>query len=275
MPMRTFPAFVMTVLLALSACCPPFSLQRAECAASPVATLAVAHRGSLHRDASDNSLAALRESIAAGVEYLEVDVRRSSSRDLFLFHDGSLARGNSDAPRELRGEKVNSLSSQARSSVPLNDGEHIPLLSEALDLVRPTRATLQLDFKGESDEIVLPTLDLVQSRGQLHQVLLQIRDVSRIPTVLQRAPSARVLARVKSMAELDEALRYRVEFVELERWFSTCAVERAHGYGVKVLINVAGSRFDQPGVWRLFRSQGVDSIMTDRADLALADAQAQ
>ena len=270
-----FRVAVLALASSLVACCPPFSLEGGALSTSPalpLATLAVAHRANIHRGASDNSLRAMRESIAAGVPYLEVDVRQSSSGDLFLFHDGSLSWQNSDAPWGLRGEKVNRLSPSVRATIPLNDGEHIPLLEEALDLIRPTGATLQLDFKGESDENVLPTLDLVQSRGQLQQVLLQIRDVSRVQTVLQRAPSARILVRVTSMSELDEALRLRVEFVELERWFSPAAIERAHGAGVKVLINVSNSRFDQPGIWRFFRSQGVDTIMTDHADRSLQDS---
>jgi glycerophosphoryl diester phosphodiesterase len=265
--------FLQLALISLiSACCPCFSLNDSEGPfPPPLARLAVAHRGSLHTTEPENSLSALKQSIAAGILFLEVDVRLSDEGDLFIFHDGSLSWQNSDAPWELRGRKVQGLSRSVRESVVLDErsGQHIPSLAQALDVVRNTPATLQLDFKGESDVLVFSTLDLVRSRGQLSQVLLQIRSPQRIPAVQRYAPGTRIIARVTTRAELENALSHHVEFVELERWFSVEAVERAHREGAKVLINVSNSKFDTPSNWTFFRARGVDTIMTDHPAEAL------
>lgn len=271
--LRTITSILL--LLALSSCCfnvsmrdvPPLTKQAA------LDHLAVAHRGSLHTGLPDNSLAALRQSIAARVPFLEVDVRRSDAGDLFIFHDGSISSSNSEAPRALRGESVESLSRDQRDAVALGSGEHIPLLAAALDLIRGSGSTLQLDFKGESDQLVFATLDLLQSRGQLRQALLQIRTPSRIPRVLAYAPQARILARVRSADDLQEALRYPIEFVELERWATPEAIRDAHNKSVKVLVNISGTRLDEPMAWAHFRSCGIDTIMSDHADVAMRPSQ--
>ncbi len=259
------------LLVALSACrslvfmmeVPPLTPQE------PIAHSAVAHRGSLHMGLPDNSLGALKQGIAAGVPFLEVDVRRSTEGELFLFHDGSVSSSNSEGPPELWGEKVESLSRKGRESVALASGERIPLLSSALDTVRGSGSALQLDFKGESDELVFAALDLLRSRGQLRDAVLQIRSPARIPRVLAHAPEARLIARVRSADALQEVLRYPVEFVELERWATPEAIKDAHQKGVKVLVNISGTSLDEPASWAFFRSHGFDTIMSDHADLVL------
>ena len=263
------------LLVVLSACrsivfmmeVPPLTPQQ------PIAHSAVAHRGSLHTGLPDNSLSALKQSIAAGIPFLEVDVRRSSEGELFLFHDGSLSSSNSEGPAELWGEKVQALTREARESVVLASNERIPLLSSALDTVRGSGSALQLDFKGESDELVFAALDLLRARGQLRDAVLQVRSPARIPRVLARAPGARIVARVRSAEALEEALRYPVEFVELERWATPQAITDAHQKGVKVLVNISGTSLDDPTSWAFFRSHGFDTIMSDRADLAIKQSQ--
>ena len=266
------PKLLLIALVAVFACCPPVSMVDVGPLPpqEPVAWLAVAHRGSLHSGKPDNSLSALRETMAAGVTFLEVDVRRSSEGELFLFHDGSLQRSNSHAPRALRGRRVQELSRAERSEVSLGGSEHIPTLAEALDVVQGRPATLQLDFKGESDEPVLQALELAESRHQRQQVLIQLRTYTRVPTVLARYPGTRLLVRVRSMEELNAALAYPIEFVELERWVTPEAIHVAHARGVKVLANVSGTRLDEKSTWDYFRTRGIDTVMTNHADQALA-----
>ena len=265
---------LISALAALSSCCLDLSIFAVPSLPpqQAVAHLTVAHRGSLHTGLPDNSVAALRESISAGVPFLEVDVRRSAEGDLFIFHDGRISPDNSEAPESLRGARVDSLSRQERALVQLGSEQHIPLLAEALDTVKGSGSVLQLDFKGESDSLVFAALDLLRARGQLHEALLQIRDPSRIPAVLAYQPNARVLARVRNDAELNQALQHKVEFVELERWATFDAIEKAHQKSVKALANVAGACVDEPDTWRYLRTRGFDTIMTNHAVAAMQQA---
>lgn len=238
-----------------------------------IARLATAHRGNLHRALPDNSLSALREASAARVPLLEVDVRRSVEGDLFLFHDGSLSTSNSYPPSELLGRPVQSLARDERRSVFLNYARSItiPDLREGLAAISGTTSSLQLDLKGESDTLARESLALVASMGLLDRVLVQLRTTERVALIRREFPRARIIARCLTMEQVGAAIALGVEAVELERWVRSDAIRAAHAAGVRVLINVAGSRLDEPSTWDYLRSRGVDIIMTDRADRHLVD----
>lgn len=236
-----------------------------------LATLTVAHRGNISGGAlPDNSLPALRQALAAGVPFLEVDVRRSHDGALFLFHDGSFSRSNSYAPSRLRGVPINQISSADRDTVTLDDAGtvRIPTLADALVLLEQsanTTSTLQLDLKAESDTLALEVLELVRARSMLHRVLVQLRTPERVALVHAHYPTARILVRCKSHEQLVKTLQYRVEAVELERWITSEAVRLAHSAGVRVAINIAGSPLDEPSTHEYFRARGVDMIMTKKS----------
>ncbi len=263
---------VATIIMAASGCCiHPSMVDVGPLDPQPaLAQREAAHRGNIARpNIPDNSLGALRASLQGGVEFLEVDVRRAADGTLFLFHDGSLSRANSNAPSNLRGIPVAQLAGATLGAVTLDDAqrESIPTLADALSLIGSsgTRSTLLLDLKGESDALVLSVLELVSSRGLLERVLLQIRAPERIALVLANYPRARILARCRSQTQLTLALKYPIEVVELERWISSKAIRQAHARGVLVAINLASSRLDEAATHDYLRSRGVDMIMTDGA----------
>lgn len=269
---RSSPALVAIALIstALVGCCVRGSMvDIGPLASAPAKRITVAaHRASpLRREFPDNSLLAARASVQAGIPFIELDVRMSRDRELFLFHDGSLQAENSFAPPELRGRSVQSLSAKERQAVWLdrNKTASLPLLSEILDVVRGSRTSVQLDLKQESDQLALAVFELLDHRGQLDQALVQLRSPERARLVKKTYPRARILGRCKNMAALREFLTMRPEFVELERWASSEAIELAHAAGVLLSANVAGSRLDEPATWGYLRSRGFDSIMSDRA----------
>jgi hypothetical protein len=191
----------------------------------------------------------------------------SKDKELFLFHDGSIYTDNSFAPSHLHGRSVQSLNAEERRTVSLDrdGGISIPLLSEALDALRGSQSAAQLDLKQESDDLALAVFDLLNCRNQIHQALVQIRTPERARLILQRYPHARVLGRCKDMKTLREFLAIEPEYVELERWASSEAIEQAHKAGVAVIANVASSRLDEAVTWEYLRSRGFDGIMSDHA----------
>lgn len=101
--------------------------------------LIVAHRG-LHTHAPENSIAAIRHAIDAGIGHIEVDVRATVDGALVLMHDPTLWRTTNGRGTLRR------LSSQDLSSVRLRDGSPVPSLRDALLMCRG-RAVLCLDVK--------------------------------------------------------------------------------------------------------------------------------
>lgn len=229
--------------------------------------LVVAHRANINFGLPDNSLPAIHEAIRYGVPHLEVDVRQSKAGELFLFHDGSLNGSNYHSPRALCGRNVQELSGEELRSVRLDSAGtiHVPLLSEALDAISSHHVTLQVDLKGESDQLAEAVVKEIVGRGALDRCVVQFRNLDRMQTMLERYPALRTLARCKSEECVAHALNVGAEFIELEGWASAYAIESSHSERVRVLVNVAHPFYDDPEVWALLRSRGIDIIMTDHA----------
>ncbi len=238
----------------------------------PINRSAIAHRGSLHEGLPDNSIPAIKDSISRGVQFLEVDVRRGADGELFLFHDGSLQESNYSTPRELLGKPVQELSTGDRGKVRLDAARliGIPTLREALaSLDASNTASLQLDLKGESDQLLEAVMKLLAQEKKLSRAVIQLKNPERIRRIRSQESSARILARVRNMEELENAIASKVEFIELERWITAEAVEKCHTANVTVVLNVAAPRYDTKETWEFFRARGVDSIMTDHAVSAI------
>lgn len=269
MKKRKFSIACIFFYVALLGCCPRVSMLDVPplLEQASLDSFEVAHRGNLHRGLPDNSLPALQEAVDAGVRFLEVDVRRSAEGDLFLFHDSTVSFQNSFTPRIFRGRRIETFSATERAKVFLNrEGTiGIPTLRDALDLVKGTDSSLQLDLKGESDSLLQDVLRVVSKTQAFDNVVIQLKDVQRMVRIGKSARGVRVIARCRSMRQVRQALVTGVWGVELERWISADAIRLAHEHGVLVAINLAGSRLDRKTTRHYFRTRGTDSIMTDFA----------
>lgn len=265
--------FVSLLTLLLYGCAPTLDLHDFETVPlrQPLHRLAIAHRGSLHEGLPDNSLPALKDSLAKGVQFLEVDVRQGSDGELFLFHDGSLQETNFASPKELMGRKIQELSTGERGKVRLDTSGFIgiPTLTEALTTLDTSQtAALQLDLKGESDQLLDAVVKVLKQENKLSRAVIQLKNPERVHRIRAQEPRVRVLARVRDMRQLDQAIASRVEFVELERWITGEAVEKCRAANIVIVLNVATPQYDTKETWEFFRARGVDSVMTDHAVMA-------
>lgn len=278
MTSRTPSTIVRSWIVALGAltcigCAPTLDLKDFEHLPlqTPIHRYTIAHRGSLHERYPDNSIPAIKESISHGVLFLEVDVRKGADGALFIFHDGSLKKNNFASPDNLTGRSVQELTPAERSSVRLDtEGAiHIPTLKEVLDVISESKtSTLQIDLKGESDELLQSVIDLLKREKKLSRAIIQIKSPERIRYIRATEPNARILARCKDATQLEQAIAAHVEFVELERWITAEAVTQCHHANITVVLNLAAPPYDNRATWEFFRARGVDSLMTDHAVLA-------
>lgn len=129
----------------------------------------IAHRGS-SMVAPENTLAAVRQSLVDGADYVEIDVRLTSDQQVMLYHDRSLARLTGDnrefgdlTREELSQYDVGSWFGDAFQS------ETIPGLDEALAVVRG-KAGLMIDMKpspGQEQALADAVIDALQI-GRAH-----------------------------------------------------------------------------------------------------------
>lgn len=119
--------------------------------ASPRRVEVTAHRGS-SASAPENSLSALRQAIADGADWAEVDVQETADGVLVLLHDPDLKRvaGRDARIWELPFAEVRALDAGSWFS-PAFTGEPIASLAQALGLARG-RIGLNLELKDNGHE---------------------------------------------------------------------------------------------------------------------------
>lgn len=110
--------------------------------------ITIGHRGAAGL-APENTLAGIRAALERGVRYIEVDVQRSRDGALVLLHDLRLNRTTNGKGRlrDMSWPDLQALDAGRYFSADFV-GEPLPLLGEALGLVKAAGATLILEVKS-------------------------------------------------------------------------------------------------------------------------------
>jgi glycerophosphoryl diester phosphodiesterase len=236
----------------------------------------LAHRG-LATSAPENSMAAFAAAVDLGVTHLETDVHATADGELVVFHDATLERLT-----DLRGP-VRAVSWAVLRNARLADGERVPRLADVLDAWPEVRINVDLKSGGA----VQPFVELIGRRRALERVCVaSFSDRRRRTAVRALAGSGRVASSL--------GLRGSLTAVALASGGAPVPVLRAALQGAVALqlpdagrrrrvvtrrlvdaVHAAGAQVhvwtvDDPGRMRELVGLGVDAIVTNRADLALA-----
>src|SRR5581483_4766784 len=129
--------------------------------------LVIGHRG-YSSFAPENTLAAFRLALQAGVDLVELDYRQTADGQLIVLHDADLDR-TTDARLRWGGKNI---AAETKTTAEIRSldagswfdakyaGARVPLLTEALDLIHP-RAVVLLERKSGDVE---STAQLLESR---------------------------------------------------------------------------------------------------------------
>ena len=130
-------------------------------------TLAItAHRGSKVK-APENTLSALRQAIAEGADYAEIDVQTTADGVVVLLHDADLMRVAS-VNRRLRDIDYEELSHIDVGSwfAPEFNSERIPTLQEAIDAARGRiKLNIELKFTWPDPALTEKVVDIIRRNG--------------------------------------------------------------------------------------------------------------
>jgi glycerophosphoryl diester phosphodiesterase len=242
--------------------------------------LALAHRG-FSREGLENSAAAFRAAVGLGITHLEADARATADGAVLLFHDETL-----DRVTDSRG-RISELSTEQVSRARIGGREAIPLLEDILREFPDIR--LNIDVKDR--HTVAPLAAVIERCAAHDRVLITSFSDRRRRAVLRRlsrrtASSAgtvstavfalagpflpeRWLARV--MHDVD-ALQVPVRYGPLEL-LTPRFLARARRLGLQVHVWTVNDPAEMERLLDIGASghggqgQGVDGIVTDRADL--------
>jgi glycerophosphoryl diester phosphodiesterase len=231
-----------------------------------------AHRG-LATDAPENTLLAFSAAVDLGVQFIETDVHGSSDGVAVISHDPDLTR--------LAGIRsaVSDYSMEQLRGIDLGHGQGFSSLAETLDAFSETR--FNIDIK--SLDAVQPTVDAIHAANATARVLVTSFSESRRLAAVRQLPGVATSAGARRFAGalaagkmglrpvLGRVLR-EVDCVQIPvaygpiRITTPPMIARLHAAGVEVHVWTIN---DEPSMHALL-DLGVDGLVTDRADLALA-----
>ena len=231
-----------------------------------------AHRGLATR-APENTLLAFAAAVDLGVQFVETDVHRSRDGVAVISHDPDLTR--------LAGIRsaVSDYSIEQLRAIDLGQGQGFSSLAEALDAFPHTR--FNIDIK--SADAVQPAVDAILATNATTRVLVtsfsearRLAAVGQLPGVAtstgaRRFAAALAAGKLAIRPTLRRVLR-DVDCVQIPEAYGPIRITtppmiaRLHDAGVEVHVWTIN---DEPTMNALL-DLGVDGLVTDRADLALA-----
>ena len=228
-----------------------------------------------HR-AVENSLTAFARAASLGCQWVETDVRATADGVLLTFHDDRIDRLTSQ-----RGA-IAELTSAQLQHIRLHDGEPVPTLREAME--RFPQLHFNIDVK--STDAVAPLAALITALGAHDRVRIASfsdRRRRRVLAGLDRPVRSSPGQRVLTLLWLCSRLGPRTHRVF--RWIArdVDCLQVPHRYGRftvadQSLIRTAHAAGKEVHVWTVNHPAdmqqlldiGVDALITDRADRALA-----
>jgi glycerophosphoryl diester phosphodiesterase len=218
--------------------------------------LRIGHRGAAGH-APENTLAAIQKGIALGIDFAEIDVRRTADGVLVVLHDETVNRTTDGKGR------VDRLSLQDVKKFDAGNGEQIPTLEEVLRITAG-RAGLMLELKVKG--LAQQAVEAVRGAGFrdpviyasfLHDELTHVQAVdpgASLMMLFGRLPQAPV-ARAIEHGPSHVGLRHDTATRRL--------VEAFHRAGLLVFVYTA----DSPGDIQHALSVGIDGVISNFPEL--------
>ncbi|HWC50685.1 MAG TPA: glycerophosphodiester phosphodiesterase family protein [Nitrospira sp.] len=212
----------------------------------------IGHRGSAGH-APENTLAAVQKGIALGVDFVEIDVRRTADGALVALHDATINRTTDGRGR------VGTLSLAQLKAFDAGNGERIPTVEEVLTIAAGrTGLMAELKVAGVA-RLIVEAVQKAKFKNPviyasfLHRELAEVRAIapdSSLMVLFDKLPKAPV----------SYAMAYRPAYVGLRHdRASRSLVEAFHQERVLVWVYTANLRADI----RCALSAGVDGVISD------------
>jgi glycerophosphoryl diester phosphodiesterase len=224
----------------------------------------------------ENSLLAIENSMRLGVEQVQIDVHLSRDGRIVVIHDGTLER-TAEGFGRIEDHDWSEL-----SAIPLKQsgGQRIPSLEDAIGVIQDSAIVLRIEIKRDANGNPYTGLPAslgacLRAGGMSARTLLTSFSIDAVLAAAAHAPGARlgllVNAAMLNRTGLAELIRtaaaHRIESLGL-KWdaLSPAPLSEIRAGGLKVGAFACN---DKISIDRAL-SLGVDEIMTDRPDIALA-----
>ena len=234
----------------------------------PDKVLVAAHRAA-HQNFSENSIAALEESIRLDVDIVELDVRMTKDSILVILHDKTVDRTTNG-----KGKLSEMTFNEARNLQLLHQGQPtgqvIPTLEEVLSIAKD-RILIDIDFKVDSKEALAKTVGLIQKYGMEHQTIFYLYDYKLSPILHKICPNLIIMPRAYKKKDVNKILDW--DYIKIihvdESFYKERLMKKIMDSKVRVWINALG-KYDNmemeeknSGYPKLFSKKYINVIQTD------------
>ncbi|MEW6233842.1 MAG: glycerophosphodiester phosphodiesterase family protein [Candidatus Omnitrophota bacterium] len=225
-----------------------------------------AHRGA-NEFAPENTLAAYRKAIDLGVDYIEIDVRKTKDGRLVSLHDGRLNRTtDGEGPvSEKTLEELKPLSAGAWFGLPYAE-ERIPTLEEICELVRSHHGPkgpvgLYVDLKDPDLHLLV---QILKQYGLAEKNVFYGSPDELLP-LRQLLPGAQLMPGLGREEDFDKNVQLVKPYALDTSWniLSKAYIERANQAGVLVFSDAMGFNENVESYLHAIE-WGITTIQTDR-----------
>jgi glycerophosphoryl diester phosphodiesterase len=217
--------------------------------------LRIGHRGAAGH-APENTLASIQKGIALGVDFVEIDIRRTADGVLVVLHDATVNRTTDGKGR------LDRLSLHEVKTLNAGNGERIPTLEEVIKIATgKTGLILELKVRGTAQQ----TVDAVRKTGFGNPVIYASFLHDELNHVRATDPEASLMVLFGSLsrATVSRAMKYEPSQVGLRHDKVTRAlVGSFHRAGLLVFVYTANT----PGDIRHALSLDVDGVISNFPD---------
>jgi glycerophosphoryl diester phosphodiesterase len=225
-----------------------------------------AHRGS-SKAAPENSLSAVRQAIADGADWVEIDVQETADGVVVVHHDSDFMKvaGVGAKIWEVRQADLETIDIGSRFS-PAFRGERVPTLASVLDACNGRIGVLiELKYYGHDRQLEEKVARLVDERGMAPQVALMSLEIDAVRKMKALRPDWKVgLLMSVSAGDLHGS---GADFLAVNAAFASRRfVRTAHRQGTKVYVWTV----DDASTMSAMMGRGVDGVITNKPALAKA-----
>ncbi len=225
-----------------------------------------AHRGG-HLKAPENTAASIREAIAVGAQFAEIDVQLSRDGVLVVTHDSDFSRLGGVARKvwDLTYAEIRAIPLGARAA-PEFRNEPAPTFDEVLTIARDRiKLNVELKYYGDHEpRLAERVVEAVRAHGMTRQVIIQCLEYEPLLEVRRFAPEIPIGYLLSLNARNPAQLK--VDFLGAALSRATGAfVRQAHRRGQQVHVWTV----DKPKAMEQMIDIGVDSLITNQPEEAL------
>jgi len=224
----------------------------------------IAHRGAAGK-APENTLASIRQAIADGTDWVEIDVQESADGEVVVVHDSDFMKLAGVDLKVWDGtlEQIRDIDIGSWFD-PHFSAERVPTLAEVLAEAKGNAGVvIELKYYGHDQQLEQRVVDIVERQGMTDEVAIMSLKYEGVQKIRALRPNWTVgllsTTAVGNLAALD------VDFLAVAQRMATSGfIRRSHEQGKQVLVWTIN---DAVSLSRMM-SMGVDGVITDEPALA-------